>query len=123
MKTCTKCHQTKPPAEFNKNSAAKDGLTNSCRDCNKAAAKVWRENNREKRNAYQRIRNQRYKKQRKGNPSVDVGLHALLIHALPGQTCTLDEISEVCECSRKYISLLERQALDKIEPLLAAWVE
>ena len=36
MKTCTKCGETKPRAEFYKQSASKDGLQYQCKVCAKA---------------------------------------------------------------------------------------
>lgn len=35
QKRCGRCQTTKPPEEFNKNSAKKDGLQERCRDCQK----------------------------------------------------------------------------------------
>lgn len=35
MKRCSRCKQDKARSEFNRNTAKKDGLQNSCRDCKK----------------------------------------------------------------------------------------
>ena len=51
MKTCTKCKETKPTTEFNKDKRNKDGLVNSCKACQKAYQKAYYEANREKRKA------------------------------------------------------------------------
>lgn len=32
-KRCSRCHTTKPPSEFSKNSSKKDGLSSYCKDC------------------------------------------------------------------------------------------
>lgn len=36
MKTCTRCHRSKPETEFNRASRQKDGLHYTCRECIKA---------------------------------------------------------------------------------------
>lgn len=48
MKTCTKCGETKPEAEFSKDSHRPDGLRTSCRACNKIANAKWRADNPDK---------------------------------------------------------------------------
>lgn len=75
MPRCSKCHEDKPRAQFNKNRARPDGLQNNCRPCqrtynrgpknqercrryaqehseqNVARATAWVQNNRERSNA------------------------------------------------------------------------
>lgn len=45
MKLCNDCKKAKPPSEFPKRNASKDGLAAKCRPCNALRAKEWRENN------------------------------------------------------------------------------
>jgi hypothetical protein len=45
MKTCIKCKLSLELSEFSKNSAKKDGLQNTCRDCRKAYQKTWYKEN------------------------------------------------------------------------------
>lgn len=45
MKTCTKCGETKPRADFNKRAAAKDGLRSQCKICDRAEAAKWKSDN------------------------------------------------------------------------------
>jgi cobalamin-dependent methionine synthase I len=47
-KKCSKCGVEKALCEFNKNKNAKDGLCPSCKECRRAAAKVYRSKNKEK---------------------------------------------------------------------------
>ena len=47
MKRCGWCGQLKPPAEFHRNRATKDGLQNKCRLCNIAVAKQFHADNAE----------------------------------------------------------------------------
>lgn len=58
-KTCSRCDQAKPRADFSKRAAMKDGLRSQCRACDKAdraahapraaeTRKTWRANNRER---------------------------------------------------------------------------
>ena len=51
-------------------------------------------------------------------PSIDLGLTALVEHAKRGQTMTIKDIAEVCECSRRMITDLEASALAKYEYLM-----
>ncbi len=41
LKRCSRCKETKPLSDFNKNSTAKDGLQHKCRDCGRIACRVW----------------------------------------------------------------------------------
>lgn len=50
-KTCTKCHETKPVAEFSKCARARDGLKSQCKACDKIAVSVWDRANPGKRKA------------------------------------------------------------------------
>jgi hypothetical protein len=47
-KTCSKCETTKELTEFNKDKTKKDGHRSECRECEKEAKKLYRENNKEK---------------------------------------------------------------------------
>lgn len=51
MKTCTKCGESKPLSEFNKNSRTRDGLRSWCRACVSIASAKWYVENTEKANA------------------------------------------------------------------------
>lgn len=42
MKTCTKCSETKPVAEFSKNAVKRDGLCVRCKSCAKKSFDAWR---------------------------------------------------------------------------------
>ena len=52
LKRCSKCEEWKPRAEFNRNKNKKDGLTYWCKECNRAAAKKWRQENRDRQREY-----------------------------------------------------------------------
>ena len=54
MKLCASCGIEKPLDAFNKNSRNKDGLSNSCRECDNAYLRRWRKNNPAKSSAYSR---------------------------------------------------------------------
>lgn len=47
-KTCTKCGETKPLAEFNKDRTMKDGLHSHCKECAREKERKWREANPER---------------------------------------------------------------------------
>ena len=47
QKTCSKCHKIKPLNEFCKNKTAKFGVSSSCKVCQSAYNKEYREKNRE----------------------------------------------------------------------------
>ena len=55
MKTCTKCHKEKPPAEFYGHRLGRDGLRAECRECSKSAgrrnARLWYARNRARKRA------------------------------------------------------------------------
>jgi hypothetical protein len=48
MKPCTICKRSLPLAEFNRKAAARDGLQDVCRECNRAQARRYYAENREK---------------------------------------------------------------------------
>ena len=48
QKVCTKCEETKPTSEFNKNSKAKDGLRTYCRSCTQKASNQYYAVNKER---------------------------------------------------------------------------
>jgi hypothetical protein len=48
MKRCVTCHQTLELGEFNRKASAPDGLQNVCRECNRASARRYYRDNREK---------------------------------------------------------------------------
>lgn len=54
QKSCTVCHQELPLTEFVKNRSTKDGHGSWCRCCHNFKALEWRNNNLEKRRAYDR---------------------------------------------------------------------
>lgn len=56
MKCCSKCKETKPFTEFNKNKSKKDGLQAHCKSCCKAARKAWYEANKERKAAIDKAR-------------------------------------------------------------------
>lgn len=47
-KRCSTCSETKPISDFNKQSAAKDGIRSFCRKCQAKKFKIYRQNNKEK---------------------------------------------------------------------------
>jgi hypothetical protein len=51
LKRCCKCEETKPVSAFGRLSAAKDGLSYACLDCNRAKMKAWVEANKAQYNA------------------------------------------------------------------------
>lgn len=46
MKTCTKCHEAKELAEFNKRKDAPDGYRAECKKCSQIRGREWHKNNR-----------------------------------------------------------------------------
>jgi len=48
MKTCSKCGETKPLADFHKKRTSKDGHNSQCKACNTAASVAWQQANPEK---------------------------------------------------------------------------
>jgi hypothetical protein len=44
-KTCTKCGQTKPHSEWNRNRSKKDGLASECKSCHAERSLKWRKAN------------------------------------------------------------------------------
>lgn len=59
MKRCIRCAEEKQFREFNRNSAAKDGLHHYCRACNSAANAAWHRTNKKKKRAIDRMARQR----------------------------------------------------------------
>ena len=55
MKRCSKCGETKPVSEFNKNNKANDGLYSWCQTCARADSNKFYRANREKYLAMQKI--------------------------------------------------------------------
>lgn len=53
MKTCKRCAVSKDVSEFNKEPRVKDGLTATCKPCNKELGAQWRLEHREQYNATQ----------------------------------------------------------------------
>lgn len=47
IKQCRDCGQTKPIAEFRKDSSCRDGYRNQCKDCFREYYRCWQEDNRE----------------------------------------------------------------------------
>ena len=54
-KTCSKCKVGKPTTEFHKHILHQDGLDTQCKTCSLARHKVYRQKNKESRNAYSRV--------------------------------------------------------------------
>lgn len=81
MKKCTICKEQKPTADFNKKSAAKDGLQPACRDCSHERFKAYYAKNHEKQIAVVKARNERMAQRNKEwlaeyfktHPCVDCG--------------------------------------------------
>ena len=48
------------------------------------------------------------------NNEVDIALHALCIHAAPGQTMTYREMADVCGCSPQLLDNIAQRALSKL---------
>jgi len=48
MKICTKCHESKPLADFGREVAAKDGLNRRCKSCHNAIKSIYLAGNRER---------------------------------------------------------------------------
>lgn len=66
MKTCTRCGESKPLEDFNKNSRTKDGLTPHCKSCRKAHREATKEQLSQKdRENYQKNREERLEYARK----------------------------------------------------------
>lgn len=45
MKTCSRCHKSKPVDEFHNNKSSKDGKQSCCKVCNLSRVKDWQEKN------------------------------------------------------------------------------
>lgn len=56
MKTCTKCHETKPLEDFHRMKAARDGHRAACKPCILTADRAWRERNKDAVQARDRAR-------------------------------------------------------------------
>lgn len=54
MKTCKKCNKILPPSSFYKDSRGRDSLRTYCKCCFRKSNKIWRENNPEKGQQYDR---------------------------------------------------------------------
>lgn len=61
MKQCTVCKQEKPLTEFYSYKASKDGKAYRCKSCDNDARKKWKNNNPEKAQLSQRVRNLKHK--------------------------------------------------------------
>ena len=48
QKTCSKCGETKPPDQFNRDARARDGLGTQCRACRNEAGRRWHQENQER---------------------------------------------------------------------------
>ena len=53
-KTCKKCNQKKPAAEFNKEKLNKDGLKGACRSCHNEESRKWYQDNKKRKAATDR---------------------------------------------------------------------
>ena len=53
-KTCYTCKQHKQVDQFRNHKSRADGLSSNCKDCDRAKEKIWRENNKEIKAAYDR---------------------------------------------------------------------
>jgi hypothetical protein len=42
MKRCSRCHETKPLDEYNRDSGARDGLNARCRNCHRETSLAWK---------------------------------------------------------------------------------
>lgn len=49
-----------------------------------------------------------------GNPSIDVGLFALCLHANRDESLSVADIADVCDCHPKIIWNIEKSALNKL---------
>lgn len=49
------------------------------------------------------------------NINIDLGLSALCDNAKYGQTLTCQEIADVCQCNRTYITCLQKNAIKKLK--------
>ena len=61
MKRCSKCGETKPLTEFNKDKSTRDGLRYECRDCSREYFRQYRQENKEK----EQERNRQYRQENK----------------------------------------------------------
>ena len=59
MKSCTKCHQTKPLEEFYRMARMADARFNKCKECTKSDARSYYAKNKKARAAYDRSRNKK----------------------------------------------------------------
>lgn len=55
IKLCFKCKREKPHSEFYKNRTREDGLTDECKECNRAYSRKWKANNPDKIRAYESL--------------------------------------------------------------------
>lgn len=55
---------------------------------------------------------------RSANINIDIGLSVLCAVSQRGDVLTIDDIADVCECSRNSIILLEKKALKKLKKKL-----
>ena len=75
-KRCTKCGVEKQLTEFFARKGASDGRMSLCKECKKKAINEWRENNREKWNAYTREKGktEHHREKRKERESSPAGV-------------------------------------------------
>src|ERR1700761_1345567 len=59
FKPCSKCGQPKPLTEFHRDRQAKDGRTNTCKDCANARKREWSQANPKRRREVKRLSNER----------------------------------------------------------------
>lgn len=46
--TCNRCHENKEPSEFYPSKTGKFGLSTTCKECKKASARKWQQDNKER---------------------------------------------------------------------------
>ncbi len=54
LKKCSDCGQYRPLGQFSKRTLSKDGLAPRCKTCHRTRCKIWREKNKEYKNAWDR---------------------------------------------------------------------
>ena len=65
MKTCTRCHGTKPLDEFDRDRTHKDGLSSRCSDCRLAYRKATRQQRNQSQRAYRQANRELIAEQRR----------------------------------------------------------
>lgn len=91
VKTCKTCHATKPLEDFHKHKTSTNGRHANCKDCQRPKSLEWyhrtKDANRDKRNAYERLRFHSHPKRRKKKAASWLAREAVRLGKLVKKPC------------------------------------